>query len=126
MHWLGKTIKVWAELPDGTEKPLVWIKDWDFNWQGTYYLKEPLAAQKGTRIHVQSVFDNTASNLRNPNRAHLKQTGWGEQTTDEMCLAYVGMTRDDEQLNVAPVPASSRTAQQSGYSAPSVAANGSH
>ena len=34
MHMLGREMKVWAQAPDGTETPLIWIKDWDFNWQG--------------------------------------------------------------------------------------------
>jgi hypothetical protein len=36
MHWLGKQMKVTATLPDGTVKPIIWIKDWDFDWQDQY------------------------------------------------------------------------------------------
>ena len=35
MHYIGKEMKVVAESPDG-KVPLIWIKDWDFNWQGQY------------------------------------------------------------------------------------------
>jgi hypothetical protein len=35
-HYLAKDIKATATLPDGTIKPLIWIQDWDFNWQETY------------------------------------------------------------------------------------------
>lgn len=102
MHLLGKEMKVWAELPDGAIKPLVWVNDWDFNWQNSYYLKEPLAAPKGTKIHVQAFYDNSEANLRNPNRTTPRTVGWGEQTTDEMCVAFISLTRDSEQLNVTP------------------------
>src|SRR4030095_6468605 len=35
-HWLCKDMKVDAHLPNGEVPHLVWIKDWDFNWQGDY------------------------------------------------------------------------------------------
>ena len=66
MHLLGREMKVWATLPDGSEKPLVWIKDWDFNWQATYYLKEPMALPKGTKVHMTAYYDNSSQNPRNP------------------------------------------------------------
>ena len=109
MHLLGKEIKVWAVLPDGTEKPLVWIKDWDFNWQNSYYLKEPLAAPKGTKIHLLAYYDNSPENTRTPNRNAPRTVGWGEQTTDEMCVAFVSSTHDAEQLNHTPVKVAART-----------------
>ena len=102
MHLLGKEMKVWAVLPNGTEKPLVWIKDWDFNWQMTYMLKEPIAAPKGTRIKMVAYFDNSERNLRNPNRLHPMTVGWGESTFDEMCIAFVSTTKDAEHLAITP------------------------
>src|SRR5262249_45643071 len=33
MHFLGKSIQATMTLPDGTTKQLVWIKEWDYNWQ---------------------------------------------------------------------------------------------
>ena len=42
MHLLGKEMKVWATLPDGTLVPLVHVTDWDFNWQTSYQFKTPL------------------------------------------------------------------------------------
>lgn len=108
MHLLGKEIKVWATLPGGNRQPLVWIKDWDFNWQATYLLKEPLALPKGTRLELVSYFDNSSDNPRNPNRTSPKPVTWGEQTTDEMCVAFATVTRDSEQLNAKPIGIASR------------------
>lgn len=102
MHLLGRSMKIWAKLPDGTEKPLVWIKDWDYNWQATYMLKEPMALPKGTELHVIADYDNSSDNPRNPNRAHPKDVTWGEQTTDEMCVAFYALTRDNEHLVSQP------------------------
>ena len=103
MHLLGREMKVWAELPDGSVKPLVWIKDWDFNWQNNYYLKQPMALPKGSKIKLLAYYDNSAKNPRNPNRNALKPVGWGEQTTDEMCVTVLGLTKDSEHLHRAPI-----------------------
>jgi alkyl hydroperoxide reductase subunit AhpC len=100
MHLLGREMKVWATFPDGSEKPLVWIKDWDFNWQATYFLKEPMALPKGAKLHMTAFYDNSVLNPRNPMKTKLRPVTWGEQTTDEMCIAFFSTTKDKEQLNI--------------------------
>lgn len=89
MHLLGREMKVTATLPTGEVKPLVWIKDWDFNWQGGYIFKEPLMFPKGTRFDLEAFYDNSKENPRNPSNPP-KAVAWGEATTDEMCLAFIG------------------------------------
>jgi hypothetical protein len=88
MHLLGREMKVTAIKPDGEKEPLVWIKDWDFNWQGQYRLAKPLTLPKGTKLELEAVYDNSATNPRNPNNPP-QAVHWGEQTTDEMCLCGV-------------------------------------
>jgi peroxiredoxin len=113
MHLLGKDIKVWAVLPGHTEPtPLIWIKNWDFNWQATYPLKTPLALPAGTMVYLTAHFDNSDKNLRNPNRLHPREVTWGEETTDEMCLCFLGLTRDSEHLASAPPAAPIQTANK--------------
>jgi peroxiredoxin len=97
MHLLGKQIKVTAQFPDGTSKVLVDIQDWDFNWQDFYYFKQPVKLPKDTVLELECVYDNSAENLNNPNDPP-KVVGWGEQTTDEMALAFVSITIDGEDL----------------------------
>lgn len=96
MHQLGRTMKATAELPDGSVKPLIWINDWDFNWQLTYPLKEPLRLPKGTIVNIEATYDNSADNPRNPN-SPPKPVTWGEQTSDEMFLLVAAYTTDDNQ-----------------------------
>jgi hypothetical protein len=93
MHLLGRTMKSWYELPDGTTKPLVYIDDWDFNWQLMYSLKQPLKLPKGTKQIVEATYDNSSANPRNPNDPPKRVT-WGEQTTDEMFLLISSYTVD--------------------------------
>ena len=68
MHLLGREMKVTATYPDGTVRPLIHIDDWDFHWQGNYTFTQPIPAPGGTRIDMVAVFDNSAENLRQPNR----------------------------------------------------------
>ena len=90
-HYLAKEMKATATLPDGTTQPLLWIKDWDFNWQDRYVYKAPVPLPKGTRIDVRLVYDNSADNPRNPNPASPKRVLWGEQSFDEMGTVSVAM-----------------------------------
>jgi hypothetical protein len=43
---------------------------------------------KGTVVHLEATFDNSAENPNNPNDPPRDVT-WGEQTTDEMCIAFL-------------------------------------
>jgi hypothetical protein len=82
-HYLGREMRAQATLPDGTEKPLLSIKQWDFNWQGEYQYKEPVKLPKGTRVSMRYLYDNSTNNARNPN--HPPQpVKYGVQSTDEM------------------------------------------
>jgi hypothetical protein len=93
MHNVGREMKVDAELPNGKTLPMIWIKDWDFNWQGAYYYKEPVKLPKGTVLKLEAVYDNSTDNPRNPNNPP-KLVHWGEQTTDEMCLCGVSVVTE--------------------------------
>lgn len=88
MHLLGREIKVVAELPDGSQKVLIWINDWDFKWQDTYHYKTPVKLPRGTRVVVYAYYDNSEKNPNNPNRPP-KDVTWGERTQDEMCLVFL-------------------------------------
>ena len=90
-HYLAKEMKATATLPDGTTQPLLWIKDWDFNWQDRYMYKTPVPLPKGTRIDVRLVYDNSADNPHHPSPSAPKRVLWGEQSFDEMGTVSVAM-----------------------------------
>jgi len=89
-HYLCKDMKVTAQLPDGTTLPLIWIKDWDFNWQGSYTYAAPVKIPKGTRIEMEYTYDNSEGNPRNPSHPPVRVTH-GEQTTNEMGLVFLSL-----------------------------------
>jgi len=97
MHLIGRSMSVIATMPDGKTQDLVVIKDWDFNWQETYQFKEPLALPRGTKVRVEARYDNSTNNPNNPSNPP-KAVRWGEQTTDEMCIAFVAFTVDRQDL----------------------------
>lgn len=88
MHLLGREMKVTATLPSGEVKPLVWIKDWDFNWQLAYEFKQPMLFPAGTRFDLEAFYDNSEANPHNPN-SPPKEVRFGESTADEMCVAML-------------------------------------
>ena len=82
-HYLCKTMKGYATLPDGTRKWLIHIKQWDFNWQDEYRYAEPVLLPKGTTIEMEYTYDNSANNPRNPNNPP-KRVVYGQHSWDEM------------------------------------------
>jgi hypothetical protein len=101
MHLLGREMKVTATYPDGAVRPLIHIDDWDFNWQGTYTFAQPVPLPGGTRIDMVALFDNSAENLRQPNRPP-RPVSWGEGTSDEMAIVFLGVTADGEHIGWRP------------------------
>jgi tetratricopeptide (TPR) repeat protein len=83
MHYLGKEARAWAELPGGERQDLIYIKQWDFNWQGDYQYAEPVSLPKGTTLRMRCIYDNSAANPRNPNHPP-KRVRYGLQSSDEM------------------------------------------
>lgn len=82
-HYLAREMKMTATLPDGTTRGLLWIKDWDFGWQDSYFYKAPFTLPKGTRIDTEITYDNSDRNPRNPN-SPPKEVRWGRGSLDEM------------------------------------------
>ncbi len=95
MHLLGKSVKVTMTPPDGKPQVLVEIPAWDYNWQETYWFKEPIRAFAGTKLEIEAVFDNSTANPNNPN-APPKSVRRGEQTDNEMLFAFIGATSTTE------------------------------
>jgi len=96
MHARGKDAIFRLTYPDGRSEVLLSVPKYDFTWQLDYFLTEPLAVPKGSRIDVTAHYDNSVNNPFNPD--HTKEVKFGWQTWDEMLAGYVEYTLDDEDL----------------------------
>jgi Flp pilus assembly protein TadD/mono/diheme cytochrome c family protein len=82
-HYLGKDIKAFAVLPSGERRWLIWIHDWNFDWQGVFTYRQPVYLPRGSIVHMQWTYDNSDANPRNPHQPPQRVTA-GDQATDEM------------------------------------------
>lgn len=86
MHLRGDWFKFEALFPDGRRETLLSVPHYDFKWQHTYRLKEPLRMPAGSWLLCTGGFDNSARNPDNPNpKATVR---WGEQSFDEMFIGF--------------------------------------
>jgi tetratricopeptide (TPR) repeat protein len=81
-------VKAFATRPDGTTEPLIYIREWDFNWQDVYHYRRPIALPAGTTITMEYVYDNSSLNARNPHDPPRRVT-YGQRTTDEMAELWL-------------------------------------
>ncbi|HTI70042.1 MAG TPA: tetratricopeptide repeat protein [Candidatus Limnocylindria bacterium] len=86
-HYLARDMQGFATLPDGRREELIWIKDWDFKWQGDYAYQTPVPLPKGAKITMRYTYDNTTNNVRNPNTPP-QRVRFGLQSRDEMGELY--------------------------------------
>ena len=104
MHRRGKSMEVRAVYPNGRMQVLVSVPKYDFNWQTTYVLREPLLLPAGTRLESVAHFDNSVNNPSNPDAS--VSIRWGDLTTDEMHIAFLELAMpvetDPEKLFAAP------------------------
>jgi hypothetical protein len=101
MHLLGKAMKVIAKLPDQTQKTLIEVSNWNYNWQDEYYFERPFRLPGGTQIEVRAVYDNSSANPSNPNDPPKRVT-WGDGTLNEMLFCFFLITSDriEDLINV--------------------------
>jgi thiol-disulfide isomerase/thioredoxin len=99
MHLIGKSVKITMTPPEGKMTTLVDIKEWDYNWQETYWLKEPMSIKAGTKFEIEAIFDNSTRNPNNP-RNPPAYVIFGEQTHNEMLFGFLGFTHPEIGRNV--------------------------
>ena len=93
MHLRGKAFRYEAIAKDGSSKTLLDIPRYDFNWQLSYRLAEPMTFAAGTTILATAWYDNSENNPANPDPS--RTVPWGQQTYDEMMIGYVEYHSDE-------------------------------
>ena len=103
-HYRARSVRASAALPDGARRPLIDIRNWDFNWQDQYRYAAPFWVPAGTTLEMEYVFDNSDSNLRNPSHPP-ERVAWGWRSSDEMADVWIQvMTRDGRRIARGSVP----------------------
>jgi hypothetical protein len=87
MHLLGKSARVWAEMPNSDLIPLIRIPEWNFHWQGFYDFRQPVRIPGGTVFSCEVTYDNTTANLSNPNNPPQTVVA-GNDSDEEMMLVF--------------------------------------
>src|SRR6185295_8209614 len=96
MHLRGKAMKFEAFYPDGRSEILIDVPNYSFSWQTVYYLKNPVAIPKGTRLVVTALFDNSTNNKYNPDPKQAVR--FGDPTYDDMMIGWISYTVDKQRL----------------------------
>lgn len=86
MHLRGKSFDVVGKKLSGDQQVILRVPHYDFNWQHTYELTQPLTIGDFERISIAAGFDNSKDNPFNPNSDEYVM--WGDQTWEEMALGY--------------------------------------
>jgi mono/diheme cytochrome c family protein len=85
MHLRGKRFEYNILHPDGSIEPLLRV-NYDFYWQMSYRLAQPLPLKAGTVLQAVAYYDNSKNNPHNPDPDSA--VSWGEQTYDEMMVGF--------------------------------------
>jgi hypothetical protein len=113
MHLIGKAFVAYAVTPADDTIRLVHIPDWDFRWQELYRFKKPVKIPKGSVVHIDGVYDNTAANPFNPNNPPKAVYSFGDMlSTNEMMtllMIYLPYEKGDEQIDLRELPAAANS-----------------
>ncbi|HEX6202032.1 MAG TPA: tetratricopeptide repeat protein, partial [Thermoanaerobaculia bacterium] len=94
-HYLGKSIRATATLPDGSARTVLDVPRWDFDWQDEYRFAPGATLPAGTVLTMEWSYDNSADNPRNPNQPP-RPVRFGYRSSDEMGYLSLQVIVEDE------------------------------
>jgi len=92
MHLRGKAFEYNRILSNGQPETLLRVSPYNFYWQLSYRLAQPLALKKGTRLEWTAWFDNSVDNPLNPDPS--VEVHYGHQSWDEMMVGFFDLAVD--------------------------------
>jgi hypothetical protein len=100
-HVRGKSAQYKVIYPDGREEIVLNVPQYDFNWQHSYATS--LKLPKGTRMHFEFRYDNSANNKFNPDPKRWVYQGF--QSWEEMMAPNLGflLDRDEDSAGLMSV-----------------------
>ncbi|MGZ6016052.1 MAG: redoxin domain-containing protein [Phenylobacterium sp.] len=81
-HYRGTYSNLKIRYPDGSEKQILNVPHYDFNWQRMYEFAEPIKVPAGSKLIATYIYDNSKRNAANPDPN--KEIVWGDQSFEEM------------------------------------------
>jgi hypothetical protein len=108
MHLRGSSFEYAIVGPDGVRRTLLRVSPYNFYWQLSYRLAEPLPIKAGTRLECVAYFDNSRNNPNNPDPEEAVR--FGPQSWEEMMIGFFDVTVDPRMdkaeffVRRAPVP----------------------
>jgi hypothetical protein len=92
MHLRGKTFEYNILEAGGRTQTLLRIPHYDFYWQLSYRLAQPMQLKAGAMLQAVATFDNSKNNPHNPEPDSA--VTWGEQTWAEMMVGFFDVAVD--------------------------------
>ncbi len=103
MHLRGKSFEMVAvsgrNSASEDRRTLIKVPHYDFNWQHTYEFAEPLRFSDLKSLELTTTFDNSNGNPFNP--APEEYVVWGDQTWEEMSVAFLEVAKPLNQYSTA-------------------------
>ena len=90
MHLRGKSFQIQTRNAD-LESIILDVPHYDFNWQHTYEWSQPIALSNIDQLSFTATFDNSLENPFNPDPKEYVM--WGDQTWEEMAVAFFEVAR---------------------------------
>ena len=86
MHFRGKSFQLFADRASHAET-LLHVPRYDFNWQHSYEFTDARPLSEIDRLRFTAAFDNSSGNPVNPDPSEW--VTWGDQTWEEMAVAFL-------------------------------------
>jgi hypothetical protein len=87
MHFRGKDARFEIERPGQPPETLLFVPNYDFNWQLKYRERTGVFVPKGSRLIITFHYDNSTNNAANPDPK--KVVRWGEPSAEEMMSGWI-------------------------------------
>jgi peroxiredoxin len=110
MHVRGKSFELFADH-EGRTETLLHVPNYDFNWQHSYVLSEALDLDSIDALRFKATFDNSAANPFNPDPNEW--VSWGDQTWEEMAVAFLEVAEPLETERTTEIGVASQTTDTS-------------
>jgi hypothetical protein len=92
MHLRGKSFEYNLVEPGGRRRTLLRVSPYNFYWQLSYRLAQPLTLPAGTKLECVATFDNSRNNPNNPDPDDAVR--FGPQSWEEMMIGFFDVAVD--------------------------------